>query len=239
MELQERLAGYLSGKLGSDVRVTSFARKSGGASRETYLFDATWHEAGRTVERGYVLRRDPVASVLESDRTRAIHVPPRVVIDNHASNTHTVLEVNGRDRLMSMGPYIVDEGRRLATRLKNDETIWAFSNMTIDAQPVSRERTAKTQVAARIMAAPGGQRTPLAPRSSSSSTAYSRTLPCDRKDGKARRCRSPRTSSWRYPRRGPSRTTRRGHGKSQQARKIKGQGIGQTRRRYPTRSDTN
>ena len=31
-------------------------------------------------------------------RMRAIHVPPRVVIDNHASNTHTVLEVNGRDR---------------------------------------------------------------------------------------------------------------------------------------------
>jgi len=31
-------------------------------------------------------------------RMRAIHVPPRVVIDNHASNTYTVLEVNGRDR---------------------------------------------------------------------------------------------------------------------------------------------
>lgn len=31
-------------------------------------------------------------------RMRAIHVPPRVVIDNRASNTHTVLEVNGRDR---------------------------------------------------------------------------------------------------------------------------------------------
>ncbi len=31
-------------------------------------------------------------------RMRAIHVPPRVVIDNHASNTHTVVEVNGRDR---------------------------------------------------------------------------------------------------------------------------------------------
>jgi [protein-PII] uridylyltransferase len=25
-------------------------------------------------------------------------VPPRVVVDNHASNTHTVIEVNGRDR---------------------------------------------------------------------------------------------------------------------------------------------
>ena len=31
-------------------------------------------------------------------RTRAILVPPRVVIDNRASNTHTVVELNGRDR---------------------------------------------------------------------------------------------------------------------------------------------
>jgi [protein-PII] uridylyltransferase len=31
-------------------------------------------------------------------RMRVIHVPPRVVIDNSASNTHTVVEVNGRDR---------------------------------------------------------------------------------------------------------------------------------------------
>ena len=31
-------------------------------------------------------------------RMRAIHVPPRVVIDNHASASYTVLEVNGRDR---------------------------------------------------------------------------------------------------------------------------------------------
>ena len=31
-------------------------------------------------------------------RMQAIHAPPRVVIDNHASNTYTVVEVNGRDR---------------------------------------------------------------------------------------------------------------------------------------------
>ena len=31
-------------------------------------------------------------------RMRVINVPPRVVIDNRASNTHTVIEVNGRDR---------------------------------------------------------------------------------------------------------------------------------------------
>jgi [protein-PII] uridylyltransferase len=29
---------------------------------------------------------------------RAIHVPPRVVVDNRASNRHTVIEVNGRAR---------------------------------------------------------------------------------------------------------------------------------------------
>jgi [protein-PII] uridylyltransferase len=37
------------------------------------------------------LRREPA-------RLRAVTVPPRVVFDNHASNTHTVIEVNGRDR---------------------------------------------------------------------------------------------------------------------------------------------
>lgn len=74
MELHERLAGYLSERVGTAVRVSGFARKSGGASRETYLFDATWQENGATVERGYVLRRDPVASVLESDRTTEFRV---------------------------------------------------------------------------------------------------------------------------------------------------------------------
>ena len=38
------------------------------------------------------------SSSLIGRRMRAIHVPPRVVIDNHASNTYTVVEVNGRDR---------------------------------------------------------------------------------------------------------------------------------------------
>ncbi|QDH25942.1 [protein-PII] uridylyltransferase [Neokomagataea tanensis] len=33
-----------------------------------------------------------------SRRMRAIHVPPRVVIDNAASDRHTIIEINGRDR---------------------------------------------------------------------------------------------------------------------------------------------
>jgi [protein-PII] uridylyltransferase len=45
-------------------------------------------------------------------------VPPRVVVDNHASNTHTVLEVNGRDRpglLHDVTAAISDQGLQIAS----------------------------------------------------------------------------------------------------------------------------
>ena len=51
-------------------------------------------------------------------RMRAIHVPPRVVIDNRASNSYTVLEVNGRDRpglLHDVTSAISDEGLQIAS----------------------------------------------------------------------------------------------------------------------------
>ena len=51
-------------------------------------------------------------------RMRAIHVPPRVVIDNRASHTHTVLEVNGRDRpglLHDVTAAISDQGLQIAS----------------------------------------------------------------------------------------------------------------------------
>ena len=51
-------------------------------------------------------------------RMRAIHVPPRVVVDNRASNTHTVLEVNGRDRpglLHDVTAAISQQGLQIAS----------------------------------------------------------------------------------------------------------------------------
>ncbi len=51
-------------------------------------------------------------------RMRAIHVPPRVVIDNRASHTHTVLEVNGRDRpglLHDVTAAISEQGLQIAS----------------------------------------------------------------------------------------------------------------------------
>ncbi len=51
-------------------------------------------------------------------RMRAIHVPPRVVIDNRASLTHTVLEVNGRDRpglMHDVTAAISEQGLQIAS----------------------------------------------------------------------------------------------------------------------------
>jgi [protein-PII] uridylyltransferase len=57
------------------------------------------------------VRREPA-------RLRAVTVPPRVVFDNHASNTHTVIEVNGRDRpglLHDVTAAISGEGLQIAS----------------------------------------------------------------------------------------------------------------------------
>ena len=51
-------------------------------------------------------------------RMNAIHVPPRVVVDNHASNRFTVIEVNGRDRpglLHDVTAAISDQGMQIAS----------------------------------------------------------------------------------------------------------------------------
>ncbi len=51
-------------------------------------------------------------------RMRVIHVPPRVVVDNRASNTYTVLEVNGRDRpglLHDVTAAISERGLQIAS----------------------------------------------------------------------------------------------------------------------------
>ncbi len=59
-----------------------------------------------------------VSKTMLGRRMRAIHVPPRVVIDNHASNTHTVLEVNGRDRaglLHDVTAAISEQGLQIAS----------------------------------------------------------------------------------------------------------------------------
>ncbi|MED5395372.1 MAG: [protein-PII] uridylyltransferase [Pseudomonadota bacterium] len=51
-------------------------------------------------------------------RTRVFRVPPRVLIDNKASNTHTLIEINGRDRpglLHDVTAAITETGLQIST----------------------------------------------------------------------------------------------------------------------------
>jgi len=62
--LSRRLEQYLSSLWNDNVRVINLARIPGGASRETYRFDAETRGGAR----GLILRRDPVGSLIDTDR---------------------------------------------------------------------------------------------------------------------------------------------------------------------------
>jgi aminoglycoside phosphotransferase (APT) family kinase protein len=51
-----------------EIEVSQLARIPGGASRETWSFDATWREGKARAGRGFILRRDPEAGLLETER---------------------------------------------------------------------------------------------------------------------------------------------------------------------------
>lgn len=51
-----------------DVAVAGLERIAGGASRETYRFRARWTEDGAARERRMILRRDPPASLIDTER---------------------------------------------------------------------------------------------------------------------------------------------------------------------------
>ncbi|HUJ02000.1 MAG TPA: phosphotransferase family protein [Rhizomicrobium sp.] len=69
-DLSARLAHYLAPKLGAkSVAVTGLSRIPGGASRETYRFRARYTRDGQEIERGLILRRDPTASLINTERT--------------------------------------------------------------------------------------------------------------------------------------------------------------------------
>ena len=69
--LEPRIAAYISTRIpgARDIVVDSLARISGGASRETYRFRLAYTDAsGAPVERRLILRRDPPASLIETQR---------------------------------------------------------------------------------------------------------------------------------------------------------------------------
>ncbi len=74
--LEDQLAAYLPTCIpqATEVEISNLYRIPGGQSRETWSFDAAWREDGAPMQRGFILRRDPDASVLESDREAEFNV---------------------------------------------------------------------------------------------------------------------------------------------------------------------
>jgi aminoglycoside phosphotransferase (APT) family kinase protein len=68
--LEPRLAAYIAARLpaASGVAVSDLSRISGGASRETYRFVLDWTESGQPRRRKLILRRDPPASLIDTER---------------------------------------------------------------------------------------------------------------------------------------------------------------------------
>jgi aminoglycoside phosphotransferase (APT) family kinase protein len=68
--LEPGLARYIQGRLpdASEIEVSGLERISGGASRETYRFRLRYRQAGQPHARKLILRRDPPASLINTER---------------------------------------------------------------------------------------------------------------------------------------------------------------------------
>jgi aminoglycoside phosphotransferase (APT) family kinase protein len=68
--LEPRLARYIATRMpdASEIEVSALERISGGASRETYRFRLAWRESGEAYARQLILRRDPPASLIDTER---------------------------------------------------------------------------------------------------------------------------------------------------------------------------
>lgn len=68
--LEPRLAAYLATRLpdAADVAVEALERIPGGASRETYRFRLRYDQGGQRRTRKLILRRDPPASLIDTER---------------------------------------------------------------------------------------------------------------------------------------------------------------------------
>ena len=69
-DFDSALEGFVRRRLGEvdGLRVEGEARATGGQSRENWPFDVFWGQGGESHHRRLFLRRDPVGSVLETDR---------------------------------------------------------------------------------------------------------------------------------------------------------------------------
>ena len=68
--MEDRIRDYLKSRLpeAGDISVSNVAKVIGGSSREIISFEAQWSEQGHQISRSLIIRMDPTASLLETDR---------------------------------------------------------------------------------------------------------------------------------------------------------------------------
>ena len=78
--IEDRLLAFLAAQMpwAPQLRIEGLRRVGTGVSRENWPFDALWHEDGYDIRKQLILRRDPVGSVLETDRRLEFEVLRRL-----------------------------------------------------------------------------------------------------------------------------------------------------------------
>jgi aminoglycoside phosphotransferase (APT) family kinase protein len=74
--MEDKIRDYLKFRMpqAEALCITKLEKIVGGSSRENISFEAEWTEEGRKIARSFIIRRDPVASLLESDREMEFRV---------------------------------------------------------------------------------------------------------------------------------------------------------------------
>jgi aminoglycoside phosphotransferase (APT) family kinase protein len=111
---------FLSARLGTAVTVSALRRLPGGASRETWAFDAEYEASGLPIHQALVLRRDPPGAWVQGRRTDEFHL-----LRAAAGSGVPVPQVHwmAEDRETLGAPFFVMdriEGETIARRLLRD-----------------------------------------------------------------------------------------------------------------------
>lgn len=125
MTLADRLAAYLTRISGTPTTVEGLARISGGASRETYRYDAV----ARGERKGFILRRDPPGSLIDTDRRleflairsfagKGVAAPEAIVLEEQGAELERPFFIMGRvDGGATGGPFSADPYGEHAARI--------------------------------------------------------------------------------------------------------------------------
>jgi aminoglycoside phosphotransferase (APT) family kinase protein len=122
-EMVQRLTAFIRGEGGFDsVAIENFRKMPGGASREIWSFDCTMERGGQTTRRAMVLRRDPGAHNISTNRRHEF-----MVIRAAFAEGIPVPEVfwcSEDPAVLGSAFFIMEriEGETLARRLLRDDT---------------------------------------------------------------------------------------------------------------------